>query len=115
MRASIHSLLAVWAALMALTLLLAIAGDVGHASRLGPIWILLIALAVAAKARLVLGVYLGLSAAPAALSGFTSAVVLALAIVVASFLVFPTPAHRMARQPTSVALSMRFPNGAFDP
>jgi len=114
MRKTVHSLLAAWAMLMALTLALALAADVGHASRLGPIWIGLIALVAVVKARIVLGAYLGLNRAPSALSGFTSAVVIALAIVVASFVFFPTPAHRLAQQPTSAALAMRPPSGAFD-
>jgi len=114
MRASTSCLLQAWAALMALTMFMALTADVSHASRLGPIWIGLIALVAVVKARIVLGAYLGLNRAPSALSGFTSAVVIALAIVVASFVFFPTPAHRLAQQPTSAALAMRPPSGAFD-
>ncbi|WP_298428941.1 hypothetical protein [Rhodoblastus sp.] len=84
-------LLAAWVALMALSLVLAIAGDVIHPSRLGVAMMLAIVVAAVVKARLVLRFYLGLRAAPGALAGFTSAVALTLAVVVASFLIFPTP------------------------
>ena len=96
-------LLRVWAALMALTLALAFAADVNHASRLGLFSIALIVVAVLVKARLVLGVYLGLSVAPGALVGFTSAVAIVLAIVAGSFVLFPTPAPRVALRAATVA------------
>jgi hypothetical protein len=86
-----RSLVAAWAALMALTLVLAFAGDVVHPTRLGAAMTLAVALAAAFKAHLVLRCYLGLRAAPGALAGFTGAVIGALAVVMASFLVFQTP------------------------
>ena len=53
-------LIAVWATLMALTVAMAVAADVTHASRLGVIWLIVIAIVTIAKVRLVLGDYLGL-------------------------------------------------------
>ena len=106
MSSPIRSLLAAWGALMALTLVLAFAGDVVHASRLGPVWIVLIALVAGAKARIVLGSYLGLSAAPHALLGFTGAQVVALAVVVASFLIFKTPEHRLSPENSAASLNI---------
>jgi hypothetical protein len=81
----------VWALLMALSLTLALAADVAHASRLGAAMIGVVAAAAALKAHLVLRTYLGLRVAPGALSGFTSAAALTLLLVSASFLVFATP------------------------
>lgn len=107
-------LLRAWAALMTLTVVLAFAADVSHASRLGLVSIAMIALAVVVKARLVLGVYLGLRVAPGALAGFTSAVVIVLAIVVGSFVIFPTPAPPVARQATpSIGPSQTIAKTAF--
>jgi hypothetical protein len=106
MSASVRSLLAAWGALMALTLVMAFAGDVAHASRLGHLWIVLIATVAAWKSRIVLGSYLGLGAAPAALAGFVSAVIVILAVVAASFLVFATSPHgASSRQATAAAAS----------
>lgn len=84
-------LLFAWAALMGLTLVLALTGDVTGVRHLGTAMLSILALAAVAKAHLVLRLYLGLGSAPGALAGFTSVIVLAFAIVVASFLVFPTP------------------------
>ena len=91
MASKAKTLLFAWAALMALSLVLAVAGDVSHASRLGAAMLLAVVIAAATKAHLVLRFYLGLRAAPGALAGFTSAVVVTLALVAASFLAFPTP------------------------
>jgi hypothetical protein len=90
-RATTRDILMVWGLLMALTLALALAADVAHASRLGPLMIGVVAAAAAVKAHLVLRTYLGLGAAPGALSGFTTAAVAALLTVAASFLFFATP------------------------
>ncbi len=87
----------IWAVLMGLSAILAVAGDVGHPSRLGAPMILALALAAALKAHLVLRDYLGLRAAPGALKGFTAAAIFTLAVVVASFLVFRTPAVNAAK------------------
>lgn len=106
MRETVRSLLAAWAMLMALTLALAVAGDVNHPSRLGPVWIVVIALAAAAKARIVLRSYLGLYAAPAALAGFTFAIVLTLAIVSASFLLFTTPPRQASARDNTQPFSL---------
>jgi hypothetical protein len=102
---SIRPLVAAWAALMALSLVLALAGDVVHASRLGTAMIVAVALAVSLKAHLVLRVYLGLKAAPGALAGFTSAAVLAIVLVAASFLVFPTPQSNHVNKDEKMTLS----------
>lgn len=96
MASKAKTLLFAWAALMALSLVLAVAGDVSHASGLGPsrlgaAMLLAVVIAAATKAHLVLRFYLGLDAAHGALAGFTSAVVVTLALVAASFLAFPTP------------------------
>jgi hypothetical protein len=79
-----------WAQLMALSLALALAG--GGPSPPGIVGILVIACVAAIKARIVLRSYLGLGRAPGALAGFFSAIVAVLTLVVASFLIFPTPA-----------------------
>lgn len=86
-----RTLFVAWAALMALSVVLALAGDVSHPSRLGEAMMLLLVVAAAGKAHLVLRFYLGLENVPGALAGFTSAVVAILVLVVTSFLVFPTP------------------------
>jgi hypothetical protein len=91
MTGEVRILLAAWAALMALSLVVAIAGDVAHPSRLGAAMMISLAAAAAIKAHLVLRYYLGLNAARGALAGFTGAVVVALTPVVGSFLVFATP------------------------
>lgn len=85
------SLLMNWAALMALSLVLAFAADVGGAARPGVIWFVVIAAAAALKSRIVLRSYLGLARAPGALAGFFSAALIVLALVAASFALFPTP------------------------
>ncbi|MDI9850013.1 hypothetical protein QM467_18405 [Rhodoblastus sp. 17X3] len=106
MSASVRSLLASWGALMALTLAMAFAGDVVHASRLGPLWIVLIAAVAAWKSRIVLGSYLGLSAVPAARAGFVSAVMVILAVVATSFLIFTTSTHgALSKQAMAAELS----------
>jgi hypothetical protein len=90
---------------MALSLVLALAGDVVHASRLGNAMIVAVALAVALKAHLVLRVYLGLKAAPGALAGFTGAAVAAIVLVAASILVFPTPHSTPVNKDNRMTLS----------
>ena len=91
MSAQTRTLLAVWAALMALTFAQGWAADVGHVSRLGAAMIVGIGLVAVVKARLVLRHYLGLGVAPGALAGFTALITLILGLVVAGFLIFPTP------------------------
>jgi hypothetical protein len=86
-----REILIVWGLLMALTLALAFAADVAHASRLGAAMIGVVTAAAALKAHLVLRTYLGLRVAPGALSGFTAAAVITLLLVAASFLLFATP------------------------
>ena len=85
------SLIFAWVQLMALSVLLALAG--GGASLPGSVGIVVIAAVAAIKARIVLRSYLGLSRSPGALAGFFAAVVTVLAIVAVSFLTFPTPAR----------------------
>jgi hypothetical protein len=91
MRDASLSLLFNWAALMALSLVLAFAADVTHAASPGAVWIVVIAGVAALKSRVVLRSYLGLSHAPGALAGFFTAVFVVLALVASSFLIFPTP------------------------
>jgi hypothetical protein len=92
MRDATLSLLLDWAALMALSLVLGFAGDVGGLSRPGAVSLVVIALAAAFKARIILRNYLGLVRAPGAAAGFFAAVFVLLALVTVSFLIFPTPA-----------------------
>jgi len=92
MRDATHSLLLDWAALMALTLVLAFAGDVVGPSRPCAIGIAVIAGVAAIKARIILRSYLGLVRAPAAATAFFAVVFAVLALVAVSFLIFPTPA-----------------------
>ncbi|WP_294532209.1 hypothetical protein [uncultured Rhodoblastus sp.] len=94
------SLIFAWVQLMALSVLLALAG--GGASLPGSVGIVVIAAVAAIKARIVLRSYLGLSRAPGALAGFFAAVVTVLAVVAISFLIFPTPA-RMSGAPAAFA------------
>jgi hypothetical protein len=84
-------LLSGWAALMALSLILAFAADVVGAARPGAIWLVVIAGVAALKSRIVLRSYLGLARAPGALAGFFAVVVAVMALVASSFLIFPTP------------------------
>jgi hypothetical protein len=93
MRKPTLSLIFQWAALMALSLVLGFAGDVASLSRPGALGIVVIACVAAIKARIVLRSYLGLFRAPGALAGFSAAVFGLLALVAASFLIFPTPAR----------------------
>lgn len=80
-----------WVTLMGLTLALAVSGDVAHPTRLGALWLAVIGLVTATKARLVLARYLRLEVAPSFLSGFTGALVATLAIVVVSFALIHKP------------------------
>ena len=80
-----------WAQLMALSLALALALAGGGRSPPGIVGILVIAGVAAIKARIVLRSYLGLARAPGALAGFFCVIVTVLALVAASFLIFPTP------------------------
>jgi hypothetical protein len=80
-----------WAALMALSLILAFAADIGGAARPGAVWIFVIAGAAAFKSRIVLRSYLGLGRAPGALAGFFSVALALLGLVAISFVIFPTP------------------------
>lgn len=79
-------LIAVWATLMALTVAMAVVADVTHASRLGVIWLIVIAMVTIAKVRLVLGDYLGLRCNRGALNGMTAAVAIVLSTVIAAFI-----------------------------
>jgi len=99
MRNAARSLLTSWASLMALTLVLAFAGDVVGASHPGAIGIGVIAGVAALKSRIILRSYLGLARAPAAAAGFFTVVLAVLALVAASFLIFPTPAQHAAASP----------------
>jgi hypothetical protein len=93
MRDATHSLLLDWATLMALSLVLAFAGDVVGLSRPGAVWLVVISCVAAIKARIILRSYLGLVRAPSALAGFFAVVFAVLALVAVSFLIFPTPAR----------------------
>lgn len=83
-------LLTVWLALMSLTLAIAVAADVTHASRLGPIWLVAIAVVTVIKTRLVLADYLGLRANRSALLGMTAAIAFTMTIVTAVFVIVRT-------------------------
>jgi hypothetical protein len=107
MRASTSSLVFAWGQLMALTASMAFAANAQTPSRPGAVWLVVIAGVAAARARIVLGSYLGLSRAPAALAGFFSAAVAVLALVASSFLIFPTPAHSAGLQ----AIAQTFAGG----
>jgi hypothetical protein len=82
---------------MALTATMAFAANSLTPSR-PAVWLVVIAGVAAAKARIVLGSYLGLSRAPGALAGFFAAAVAVLTLVAASLLIFPTPAHSAGLQ-----------------
>lgn len=69
-----------WAVLMGLTFLTGLAG-VGGASRLGVLWLGVLAMVTVVKARLILARYLRLEVAPSFLSGFTTSVVAVVAVV----------------------------------
>lgn len=107
MTASTRSLVFAWGQLMALTATMAFAANALTSSRPGAVWLVVIAAVAAAKARIVLGFYLGLSRAPGALAGFFAAAVAVLALVAASFLIFPTPAHSAGLQ----AIAQTFAGG----
>jgi hypothetical protein len=89
-----------WAVLMALSLLLAFAADIGGAARPGAVWVFVIAGAAAFKSRIVLRSYLGLARAPGALAGFFTVALALLGLVAISFVIFPTP--RAASGPQDV-------------
>jgi hypothetical protein len=91
MKESALSLVFDWTELMILSALIAFAADIINPSRPGAVWLVVIACAAAAKARIILRSYMGLSRAPAALAGFFAVVLGVLALVAASFLIFPTP------------------------
>ena len=93
MKESTLSLVFDWAELMVLSALMAFAAAIISPSRPGAVWLVVIACVAAAKARIILSSYLGLSRAPAALAGFFSVALIVLALVLASFLIFPTPAR----------------------
>jgi hypothetical protein len=104
MAAKVRPFIVAWAALMALSLVLALAGDVIHASRLGAAMMLAIVGAAAVKAHLVLRFYLGLDGAPSALAGFTSAVVILLVLVAGSFLFFASPQRSAVKEAPRLTL-----------
>ncbi len=108
MRDATLSLIFDWAALMALSLVLGFAGDVGGLSRPGAVALVVIALAAAFKARIILRNYLGLVRAPGAAAGFFAAVCTLLALVTVSFLIFPTPAKMSGAR---VAATQTFAGG----
>jgi hypothetical protein len=107
MRASTLSPVFAWGQLMALTASMAFAANALASPRPGAVWLVVIACVAAGKARVVLGSYLGLSRAPGALAGFFAAVVAVLALVAASFLIFPTPGHSAGAQ----AIAQTFAGG----
>jgi hypothetical protein len=78
--------------LITLSLVLAVAAD-AHARAF---WLVVVVLAAALKTRIVLARYLGLDAAPGALTGFFAVTFLVLALVAGSILIFPTPASHLA-------------------
>ena len=75
-RGSTKGLIAAWVILMLLTGATAVAGKVGAATHLGPIWLGALALVTLFKARMILTDYLGLYRAPGWRGGFTMALVL---------------------------------------
>ena len=78
-------LLRTWAMLMSLSLAFAIVADATRPTRLSHVALLLVGVVAVLKARLVLADYLGLRATPAALAGFSTAIVAIFALVVLSF------------------------------
>lgn len=93
MKDSALSLVFDWLELMALSALMGFAANVMSPSRPAAVWLVVIACVAAAKARIILRSYLGLSRAPGALAGFFAVALGVLALVAASFLIFPTPAR----------------------
>jgi hypothetical protein len=79
-------LLTVWAALMALSVAMAVAADTTRASRLGTAWVVAICVVALLKARFVLADYLELRRS-SALGGFVAAIAFMLAVVGLSFFV----------------------------
>lgn len=85
MNAPEKSLLRAWGALMALSVLLAVAAEPARPRGYVLAWTALVCLVAFWKARIVLSSYLGLRQAPSARAGFALAVAVILAIVAASF------------------------------
>ncbi|MER2605991.1 MAG: cytochrome C oxidase subunit IV family protein [Siculibacillus sp.] len=84
-------LILTWALLMGLTVATGFAGGVGGAQHLGALWIAVLAVVTVVKARLIFARYLRLEQAPAFLGGFTSAIVVTVALVAVSFMVITKP------------------------
>ena len=101
-----------WAALMALSLILAFAADIGGAARPGAVWIFVIAGAAAFKSRIVLRSYLGLAKAPGALAGFFTVALALLGLIAVSFVIFPTP--RAASGPQAMSQHSSSTAGAIE-
>ena len=85
MNSSEIRLVRAWAVLMALSLALAVAAESARPQKALLAWVAVIAAVAFWKARIVLSVYLDLRRAPSALSGFSLAIAVILAIVAASF------------------------------
>jgi hypothetical protein len=102
MKRTSYSLVLDWAELMALSIGMAFAANIMTPSRPGAVWLVVVACIAAAKARIILHSYLGLFRAPAALDGFFSVALTVLALVLTSFLIFPTPA-RVSGGPNVIA------------
>ena len=100
-------LLLTWAVLMGLTFLTGLAG-VGGAERIGALWLAVLAVVTVVKARLILARYLRLEQAPGFLGGFTTSIVVVVAVVGFSFaeitkpLVSTTPGGGAKPAPTLV-------------
>lgn len=90
MNASTRRLVLAWVILMALSLGLAVAADVRHASRLSGPWMLAIAAVTVLKTRIILGDYLALRHSRGAHTAFTVAIALTMVAVVGGFLAVRT-------------------------
>lgn len=78
---AVRRLLVTWALLMALTTLAGVAAGVSGDARPGALALVVLAIVVVAKCRLILARYLRLEQAPSFLAGFTAAVAVVMAIV----------------------------------
>lgn len=83
-------LLLTWALLMGLTFLTGLAG-VGGAERIGWLWLSVLGGVTVVKARLILARYLRLEQAPGFLGGFTTSIVVVVAVVGLSFALLSKP------------------------
>ena len=106
--ASTRSLLLTWAALIGLTVLTGLAG-VGGAEGLGPLWLGVLAVVTVFKARLILARYLRLAQAPSFLSGFTTSVVVVIAVTTLGVVLIREPLRIDLPTPTALPGKVEHP------